>query len=452
MRRKAIVAVALVAVAGAIAAVLGLSSGPDPTTAASHREAPLISQDPTADVTDLYAFVSPDKPNTVSFIADWIPFEEPSAGPNWYSFSTKARYEIKIDNTGDARPDITYRWTFRDGANSLSDALPLGCLASPCQTYTLTQITGGRTTVLGRNLPVAPNNIGPRTAGAFQGGNYAGVWRSTIQSLSGGAQVFAGPADDPFFGDIGAAFDLIAIRGPNFGQGGGGKDAFAGFNVHSTAIQVPIDAVKGEGDIIGVWAASYRPRAMVTGRGGGGWVQVARLGNPLMNELIVPTANKDAWNRSQPQGDARYDRFLLTPILAPVVNMLYNLEIPTENRTDLKAIFHQGLAGLNQFGSVSADMLRLNLSIPPAANPNRLTVAAMDNQGWPNGRRIIDDVIDLAENGLEGAFFDPKYQPVVLGDGVNNGDVAPQGTFPYVALPNEGFANSHGVVVNPPTP
>jgi hypothetical protein len=190
---------------------------------------------------------------------------------------------------------------------------------------------------------------------------------------------------------------------------------------------------------------------MVTGRGGG-WVQVARLGNPLMNELIVPTANKDAWNRSRPQGDARYDRFLLTPILAPVVNQLYSLEIPTENRTDLKAIFHQGLAGLNQFGSVSADMLRLNLSIPPAANPNRLTVAAMDNQGWPNGRRIIDDVIDLAENGLEGAFFDPKYQPVVLGDGVNNGDVAPQGTFPYVALPNEGFANSHGVVVNPPTP
>ena len=145
MRRKAIVAAALVAVAGAIAAVLGLSSGPDPTTAASHREAPLISQDPTADVTDLYAFVSPDKPNTVTFIADWIPFEEPSAGPNWYSFSTKARYEIKIDNTGDARPDITYRWTFKDGANSLSDALPLGCLASPCQTYTLTQITDGRT-------------------------------------------------------------------------------------------------------------------------------------------------------------------------------------------------------------------------------------------------------------------------------------------------------------------
>lgn len=448
MKRKVIVAAACVAVAGAIAAGLALTSGPDSSTAASHREAPLISQDPTADVTDLYAFVSPDKPNTVTLMADWIPFEEPSAGPNWYSFSTSARYDINIDNTGDAKPDITYRFKFADTANSFSEGLPLGCISGPCQTYTLTMITKGKVKILGRNLPVAPNNIGPHT---FPNNSYPGIWRSSIQQVAGG-QVFAGPIDDPFFGDIGAAFDLVTIRNGT-GQQGGGLDAFAGFNVHTTALQVPITTIKGSGDIVGIWAASSRPKVTVkNGHVRRSWVQVARLGNPLVNELLIPTADKDEWNADVPSGDAEYDNDLLTPILAPVVNSLYGLEIPLDNRTDLKAIFHQGLPGLNQFGTVSADMLRLNLSIPPAANPNRLTVAAMDNQGWPNGRRFIDDVIDLAENGLEGAFFDPQYWPVVLGDGVNNNDVAYQSSFPYAALPAEGYANSHGVEVNPPTP
>jgi hypothetical protein len=444
MRKKAILALVVVA-AGALALTVALTRGPAPeaTKAASHREAPLISQDQTADVSDFYMFVSPDNPDTVTLIADWIPFEEPSAGPNWYSFSENARYEIKIDNTGDARPDITYRFEFRD--NPAATFGPLGCTSGTCQFYTLTKIENGHATVLGRTFPVGPNNIGPKFTPSYQS-----IFNSQVRNLPGGAgKVFVGQADDPFFGDIAAAFDAVTIRN-DFGQKGGGSDSFAGFNIHATALQVPKADLKGAGDVIGGWAASYRPASFV-GKRGNRWVQVARLANPLTNELLIPTTRKDQWNARNPRGDSTFTQYLTDPILAPVINQLYGLQIPTTNRSDLRAIFHQGLPGLNQFGNVDADMLRLNLSIAPAANPNRLTVAAMDNAGWPNGRRLIDDVIDLAENGLEGAFFTPQYWPVVLGDGVDGNDKPYQSTFPYVALPNQGFANSHGVV-QPPTP
>jgi uncharacterized protein DUF4331 len=439
MRTKAVLAL-VVAAASALALTLALTRGPapEPTKAASHREAPLISQDQTADVTDFYAFVSPDDPDMVTLIADWIPFEEPSAGPNWYGFSKNARYEIKIDNTGDAKPDITYRFEFRDNPNASFG--PLGCIGGTCQLGTLTKIEHGRATVLNRNLVVGPNNIGPKFTP-----NYQSIFNSQIKPLSRGGKVFTGQADDPFFGDIAAAFDSVTIRPfpSSTGQNGGGIDSFAGFNVHVTALQLPISDVKGDGDVIGAWAASYRPASFVGGQGHG-WVQVARLANPLTNELLIGTTMKDKWNRTAPNNDAQFNAFLTDPLLAPVINNLFGLQIPTTGRTDLKAIFHTGLPNLNQFGTVDSDMLRLNLAIPPAADPNRLTVAANDTAGWPNGRRLIDDVIDLAENGLEGAFFTPQYWPVVLGDGVNGNDMPYRSTFPYVALPHQGFANSHG--------
>jgi hypothetical protein len=439
MRKHAVFGV-LAAVAAGLAVTVALARGPapEPTTAASHREAPLISQDQTADVTDFYAFVSPDDPDTVTLIADWIPFEEPGAGPNWYGFSQNARYEIKIDNTGDARADITYRFEFKDNPDAFFG--PLGCISGTCQTYTLTKLEGNRRTVLARNLPVGPNNIGPKFTP-----NYQSVFNSQIQSLSGGGKVFAGQADDPFFGDIAAAFDSVTIRPfpTSTGDKGGGIDSFAGFNVHVTALQLPKDEVQGAGDIIGTWAAAYRPANFV-GRNGNHWVQVSRLGNPLTNELLIPTPLKDKWNGVAPHQDGQFDQYMLEPILAPVINQLFGLQIPTTGRTDLLAVFHQGLAGLNQFGSRSSDMLRLNLSIPPAAMPNRYGAALGDNAGWPNGRRLLDDVIDIAENGLEGALFTPQYWPVVLGDGVNANDKPYQSAFPYVALPHQGFANSHG--------
>ena len=304
MRRKGIAVAALVAVAGALAATLALSGGPSSSNAASHREAPLISNDPTADSTDLYAFVSPDKPDTVTIIADYVPFEEPAAGPNWYGFSTSAYYDINIDNTGDAKPDITWRFQFQDTANSHSSALPLGCIASPCQTYSITQIKGDQKSVIVSGYPVAPNDIGPRT---FPNG-YGPVRAATIKTLPGGGQVFAGPADDPFFGDIGAAFDLVGFR-YDLGSKGGGKDAFAGFNVHSIALQVPKTALKGpNGDTIGVWTAASRPEAVVRGnKRTSRYIQVSRLANPLTNELLIPTSLKDQWGGDSPNKDSEYD-------------------------------------------------------------------------------------------------------------------------------------------------
>lgn len=442
MRRKTLLALLVVA-AGALALAVGLvKGGPPAVKAASHREAPLVSQDATIDSTDFYAFVSPDNPDTVTLIADYVPFEEPSAGPNWYAFSTHARYDINVDNTGDAKPDLIYRFTFAD--NPKATFGPLGCIGGACQYYTLTKIEGRKKTVLVKNGAVGPNNIGPKFTPS-----YASIMASEVRSLPGGGHAFVGQADDPFFGDIGAAFDAVTIRN-DFGQKGGGKDAFAGFNVHVLALQLPKSEVKGAGNIIGTWTSASRPASFV-GKKGNRWVQVSRLANPLTNELLIPTTLKDEWNADRPAGDAEYDKWLTDPILAGVVNQLYGLQIPTTSRTDLLAIFHQGLPGLNKFGTVDADMLRLNLSIPPAASPNRLTVAAGDTAGWPNGRRLVDDVIDLAENGLEGAFFTPKYLPVVLGDGVDGNDKPYQSHFPYVAIPHQGFANSHGTL-QPATP
>ncbi len=441
MRRMKLLA--LFVLGAALAATLGLSVGsaPEAATSASHREAPLISQDPTADVTDFYAFVSPDNPETVTLIADWIPFEEPSAGPNWYGFSTHARYDINIDNTGDARADIVYRFEFRDNPDASFG--PLGCIGGACQYGMLTRIANGRATVISRNLVVGPNNIGPTFTP-----NYQSIFNSQIKAIAGG-KAFVGQADDPFYGDIAAAFDSVTIRNGT-GSTGGGSDSFAGFNVHVTALQLSKSVLEGDGDIVGAWASASRPAAYV-GKQGHRWVQVSRLGNPLTNELLIPTTLKDEWNARRPAGDARYNGFLTEPTLAGVINQLYGLEIPTTGRTDLLAIFHQGLDGLNRFGTRDSDMLRLNLSIAPTVNPNRYGAALGDLAGWPNGRRLVDDVIDIAENGLEGALFTPQYWPVVLGDGVDANDKPYQSTFPYVALPHEGYANGHGAL-QPVTP
>jgi hypothetical protein len=456
-------AFALVALAAATAAlVVGLlltkGSGPAPAGAASHREAPLISEDPYADVTDFYLFRSPDKPDTLTAIMAVNPFEEPAAGPNWYGFSPSAKYSIHFDNSGDGRPDVTYEVKFSTGKASLSDTLPLGCIAGKCQSYNIWRVVGGKGSSIGKNFPVAPNNIGPETRKNFENGaTYQQIRDRTIMNLQGGGAIYAGPSDDPFFGDIGAAFDAVTIRNGT-GNKGGGVDSFAGFNVHLIAIQIPISAVKGKGDVVGAWGAVYRPKSSVRGTAGASdpWVQVSRLGNPLLNELLIPTNMKDKWNASSPAQDAQFNKFLLTPTLAAVTNSLYKargltLNIPETNRTDLKAAFHHGLALLkNGTGPKSADEVRLNIATPLAASPNRLGPLAGDVQGWPNGRRLQDDVIDIALIALGGALYTPA-NTLPLGDGVNANDRSFGSSFPYVPLPHEGFTNSHGAP-QPTTP
>jgi Domain of unknown function (DUF4331) len=436
---RALAFAAIVAALGGTAAVVALHGGPSGAGASSHREAPLIAEDPTADGTDAYVFRSPDKPNTVTLISNVIPGEDPAAGPNWYTFSPTARYDIYVDRNGDGKPDISWYFRFKAGK-------PTAFLGGTEQSYTVTKVVGGKSTVVGSGLMTPPDNIGPRSTP-----DYHSLAQKGVHTLSDGTTVFAGQRDDPFFGDIGAAFDLVAIRNGT-GATGGGKDFFAGYAVHSIALQVPVSMLDNESHVIGMWTATDRPQVQVLRRKAdrerADWRQVSRLGNPLINELLIPTELKDKWNATTPDRDAQFERYYREPILAALLNKLYPQFGPFKetDRTDLVAVLGTGLQSpnLNYTGGTFADELRLNLSIAPTApvgQGNRLGVLGGDLAGWPNGRRLEDDVIDIAERAVGGALIG---HALPLGDGVDANDVPYQQSFPYAADPFSGFDNTKG--------
>src|SRR5439155_4441609 len=353
---------------------------PSSSSASSHREAPLISEDPTADNTDLYAFRSPDKPSTFTVVSNWIPGEDPAAGPNYYTFSQSARYDIYIDRSGDGRPDVTYRFRFKT---------PTGpyFLGNTQQSWTATR---NGTKFASGKTPI--DNIGPRFNAFAGAGAYEKAAEKTIVH-KGGVSVFAGQRDDPFFADVGAIFDLVAIRkAGTTGNKGGGKDFLSGYNVHSIALQIPIKQVDNALHTIGVWAATDRQNVTVNGKLHRGWTQVSRLGDPLINEVVIPTGLKDYWNRTSPANDRQFEKYYKTPILAAVLNKLYKLGVPTTGRDDLVAVLLTGIPKVTFTGNTFADELRVNLAIPvtPAANANRMGVLGRDNAGFPNRRPHAD--------------------------------------------------------------
>jgi hypothetical protein len=424
----ALAAAALIAVALVTALVQG--RGPSSANASSHREAPLISEDPSADNTDLYAFRSPDQPNTLTIVSNFIPAEDPAAGPNYYTFSPTARYDIYVDRNGDGRPDVSYYFQFtrKNGPFFLGDT---------AQPYTVTRVANGKSTVVAHGS-TPPDNIGPRSTP-----NYHATALKAVTPLAGGGQVFAGQRDDPFFADVGDIFDLLAIR-KGTGNDGGGKDFLAGYAVHTIALQIPISQVDTPSHTLGIWSAADRRQTTIAGKGGRGpWVQVSRLGNPLINEVVIPTGLKDLWNRTSPSQDKRFESYYKTPILAAVINKLYKLGAPETNRTDLVQVLLTGIPKVTFTGDTLADELRINLAVPvtPADKVSRLGVLGGDNQGWPNGRRLGDDVIDIAEQAVGGFLVGTKLP---LGDGVNAGDTQQMSTFPYVADPFSGAADTHG--------
>ena len=427
---RALLVAALALVVAAIAAAATI--GPGASRASSHREAPLISEDPSADLTDLYAFRSPDKPSTVTLLANVIPGEDPAAGPNWYTFSPGARYNIKVDTDGDVKPNVIYRFQFQ---TKTGPVLPR------------------------RHRPAVHGDAGRgwQDDGGGEGDDGAEQHRPALDPRlprardevdhvlrGGGSQAFAGQRDDPFFGDIGAIFDLVAIR-KGTGNAGGGKDFFSGYGVHTYGIQVPIADLHAKNGTIGVWASVERKQLTTRGqktRDRGDWVQVDRLGNPLVNEVIIPTGLKDLWNAQQPWNEAAYKKYYESPILAAVINKLYKLGAPETGRDDLVAVLLTGVPKLNFTGTKLADVLRLNLGIPVTAQPNRMGVLGGDTQGWPNGRRLDDDVIDIAEQAV-GGFL--KGTKLPLGDGVNGDDAKRMDAFPYVGDPESGYANTKGL-------
>ena len=446
------------------------------TNASSHREAPLITSDPKADATDVYAFVSPRDEDNVVLIANYMPFQEPAGGPNFYFFDDSVRYEINVDNDGDAEADIIYRFEFDSGYQSEDTFLyatgPVEALDADTQnfrqTYTLTKITDEGEEELVSDAPVPPSNIGPKTYP-----DYDELMEAAYVDLPGDGQVFAGQVEDPFFVDLGAAFDLINVRELP-GNNGGGIDALAGFNVHSLVLEIPKEEVTNDGSnptelddpaaVIGVWTSSYRQSTRVLNGDGtvsnsGDWVQVSRLGQPLVNEVVIPVGMKDRFNASTPSDDVQFANFVANPEFPVILNLLFGIFVPPQDdfgtedqRDDLITIFLTGIPGLNQPAGVTpSEQLRLNLAVPVTEEPNRFGVIAGDNQGFPNGRRLGDDVVDIALRVMAGAaypLFHPEFVPdeigVQLGDGVDFNDRKFKKNFPYVVGPYSGFdSNPH---------
>jgi len=482
MRRIALALLVVLAVAAAVAVALVRGPAPEASRASSHREAPLISNDPAADNTDLYAFVSPDAPNTVTIIANYIPLEQPAGGPNFASFGDDVRYEIKVDNNGDGEEDVTYRFRFHTTTGNPNTFLyntgPINTLSDADwnvrQTYSVTRISKNGSEVLGTNIPVPPVNIGPRSTTG-----YDALAAAAIASLPGGTKVFAGQRDDPFYVDLGSIFDLAGLRPFNSLHAiplpdGAGVDGVGGYNTHSIVLQVPIKRLTRDHElhaadnpkaVIGVYATASRQKVRVLKDDGGvrnesDWVQISRLGEPLINEVVIPRGKKDLWNTKDPSDDAQFLRFYRSPEVTKLENGLYSaLDNASESgRDDLVAILLTGVPGLNFTGSTKADLLRLNTGIAPTAavgHGNRLGVLSGDLAGFPNGRRLEDDVVDIdlrafAEgygSFLHGLLGLPNRSPNnLLGDGVDANDRMFRADFPYIATPFSGYE------AVPPTP
>jgi hypothetical protein len=415
-----------------------------PGRASSHREAPLISGDPQADNTDVYAFMAPDNPDLVTIIASYIPFEDPAGGPNFYRFGDNVLYEIKIDNNGDGVEDITYQFRFssfvRNPNTFLYNTGPMRSAYDPnrnmFQTYTVTRVENGR--VVGTTGPLQTmfDNVGAASVPDYLGitGQAAGIHEGPQPDGTTG-RVFAGQTDDPFFLDL-RVFDLL--YGANLSEAG--TDSLAGFNVHSIALQVPKRSLKGTSPIIGVWAAASRPatttRQAGSETGSANFVQVSRLGMPLVNEVVLPVGQKDKWNGSKPSDDAQFLSYVTDPEVPKLLQLIYGIAAPATPRNDLVQVFLTGVPGLNQPTGVRAsEMIRLNTDIAPTASPARLGVLAGDTAGFPNGRRLTDDVIDITLQVAVGALGGVR---TTLGDGVDRNDLLFRGTFPYLAPPHSG--------------
>jgi len=453
----------------AIAVVSALSTG------SSHREAPSSTKDPQADWTDVYAFTAQDTPGAVTIVGNLDPFQLPQGGPNYNTtLDPRAKYYLNVDNTGDGDADIRYRYDFRDRFRGTADvgyphSLPTVDSVNDeslnqIQLYQLTEEryrNGKRTStrVLTKGGRVAPGNVGPKTMP-----DYGRVAGSAIMNLpSVGGKSFIGARDDPFFIDLGGTFDSINLcRGT--GNEGGCRDDLAGFNVNSIVLQLPESQVTrdrqnvtGPADpeaAIGVWASTERQRLQVSNETratfkkevrrakDSGFVQVNRLGNPLVNELVVPLTVKDKFNRTKPKDDAQYAAAVLKPFPAAALNQLFNLGIKETDRSDIVTALLTGVPGATVIGKdpAPADTLKLNLGVPPSAVENRFGFIGGDLAGFPNGRRLADDVVDITLR-VVGGFLVPADQggkKLPLGDGVDRNDRPFHAQFPYVGVPQSG--------------
>ncbi len=533
--------------------LVALLAAPPSLLAASHREAPITALDRLADITDYYAFVSYDDPSKVTFILDVDPLLEPSHGPTYFPVDPEILSAIKVDNNHDGVEDVTFEFRFQTEirlpdvftvyvgagngiaapANSPAPIPPGTPVVPPAvtdldgpgsaglnlrQTYTVTMVRGSQRVDLtnGQRLFAVPTNSGPRTMPDYD----TVLAPKGIYSLPGNVKVFAGTVDDPFWIDLGAAFDSINFRSTGFPAPGVLSDAqeandaqnfaaddVSGFNVNTIAIEVPIALLTSDSQMhnacdpratIGTWGTTSRPRVTIrrsptpapatapkgatTSKLGattsvitfveapeqiGDFRQVQRMGNALFNELIIGTGFKDRWSMSQPKDDAQFARFALDPLLARVFNAVYEalfgpniLPVPAPPRADLLPLVQYrqhaqlvsavGGLGCSSFppGGPVADLLRLNTGVPPTpvGLQKRMGMLAGDLAGYPNGRRVSDDVTDISARAVAGVLAGPPFNGFPynrIGDGVNANDKPYPGAFPYVAFAHDGRNSRH---------
>jgi hypothetical protein len=497
------------------AALACLIAPPWSATASNHREAPITALDHKADITDLWAFVSyadgqrpGATPEKVTLILSVDPLLEPANGPNWFPFDPSIRYEIHVDNDRDAVEDLTFRFSFRTEqrlpgvfttlagfADGARDPETHAIVVPPRiddfddpglgqrQSYGVELIRGKKTRRIanadGSPFYAVPVNAGPRTmdyAALFDQGTYRDTNRD-------GVSVWAGTSDDPFFIDLGGAFDTANLRVLEGGTGvpgvlSAGQDAAArnfagdtvsGFAVNSIAIEVPIEMLTRDGKrhaaserdaVIGVWATTSRPRVLVRREVGtkesGGWRQIQRFGNPLINELVIGTGSKDTFSQSEPKNDAQFASFFLGMTIAQVIEALYNellpgaLDVPDVDRTDLLPLvqYRPPIAPDASKPGPIADLMRLNTGVPatPLESASRLGAIAGDLGGFPNGRRLFDDVVDITLRVAVGGVLIPEFNRFpnnALGDGVNVNDAEFRAEFPYLANSPSGRDRRH---------
>jgi Domain of unknown function (DUF4331) len=470
-RRKIVIALGL-ALGALFLGLFARGIGPQTAQAASHREAPLISLDPTADITDFFMFrdYEPGQQDKVALIMDVIPGEEPSSGPNYWNFDPNVLYKFSVDNNGDGKADdvelefrfrtepirgiarqFTLPFSYVGGAGGLP---PITALDGPGseglglrQRYTVTLVRGHHRTQVADGLIAVPSNVGPRTMP-----NYAALAAQGTYDLGNGIKVFAGQWEDPFYIDLGGVFDTLNLRrvppietpaeDANDNVNPFGTDMLSGFNVHSIAIELPASMLTGDtgATTIGGYASTSRPHVEVDGDGHGGFRQVQRLANPLVNEAIIGTVDKDRWNSLEPDQESRFEDYYLNPRLALALELVFGVPAAKTNRTDLRDL----LLKYQPSDRRLSELLRLNLLVPPTpfADQKRMTVLAdtPDPAGWPNGRRPKDDVTDIAIRVVGG----PNYIAARASDGVNTDDAALSGSFPFLATPFDGRNRQHG--------
>ncbi len=466
-----------------------------PAFAASHREAPLIANDPAADITDFYFFRSWTDPDKAVLIMNVIPGQEPGSGPNYFNFADDVLYEIHIDNNkNNIAANIVYAIRFKTEFRQPANVFPLSYAALPPitslagagseglllrQTYTVTETRYGLPSrELGTGTMYAvPSNVGPRTTP-----NYEQLAAKGVFPLKNGGRVFAGQRDETFYIDLGGTFDTLnlhisPILSPSDDANdallvGAARDTFSGFNVNTIALEIPIrDLIGPNGNtLLGAYASTSRPKVTVIKNGGGRdhsarFVQVSRMGNPLVNELIIATDRKDIWNATDAEDEAAFVSYYCNSALATALNAVFGTGFPTANREDLvNALLRYSpgppVCGGGKTNEDLSDLLRVDMNVPPtaAANQKRLGPlahdasgnATPDKAGWPNGRRPNDDVTDVALRVVGGILINSATP--YLGDGVNvnvgatGSNITGNGVstaFPFLPTPFDGRDRRH---------